>query len=114
MEWNSSWQANSHSGSQEIHCPWGNSRFITMSTRVKCIQSTWFFLPVSLRYILILSYHLHPDHPSGLFLSSFMTKVLCAFLISPVCATCSNLTVVAFYIGKFIYLFIYEVTDLFQ
>jgi hypothetical protein len=44
---------------------------------------------VRLSYILILSFHLRMGLPSSVFPSDFLTKMLCALLISPVCATCS-------------------------
>jgi len=47
------------------------------------------FTPISLRFFLILSSHLHLGLPSGLFLSGFPTKILYAFLLSSMRATCS-------------------------
>jgi hypothetical protein len=41
--------------------------------------------PISLRSILIWSSHLCLHLPPGLFTWSFLTSILCAFLISPVC-----------------------------
>jgi hypothetical protein len=46
------------------------------------------FLPISLRPIPILSSHVRLGLPSGLFLSDFPAKILCARLISPMHATC--------------------------
>jgi len=43
---------------------------------------------MSLNLILILSSHLRLGHPSGLFPSGFTTKILYAFLISPIRVTC--------------------------
>ena len=45
-------------------------------------------LPTSWRFTLILSSHLSFGLPSGLFLSGFPTKTLCAPLLSPIRATC--------------------------
>jgi len=42
---------------------------------------------ISLRYILILTSHLHTGHPSGLVASGFSTKILYAFLGSRMRAT---------------------------
>jgi hypothetical protein len=44
--------------------------------------------PISLRFILILSNHLHLGLPSGLFPSAFPTHILYAFLFYPIHATC--------------------------
>jgi hypothetical protein len=44
--------------------------------------------PISLRSILILSTHLPLGLPSGLFPSGYPTYILCAFLFSPIRATC--------------------------
>jgi len=53
----------------------------------KWIQST-FFHPISQRSIFILFSHLCLGLPSGLFPSGFPTKILYAFLICSMCATC--------------------------
>jgi hypothetical protein len=72
----------------------GARRFITVFTTAhhwflswaRWIHSTPSH-PISLRPILILSYHLRWGLPSGLFLSGFLTRILNAFLISPVRVT---------------------------
>jgi len=73
----------------------GIQRFITMFTRAchlsplraRWIQSTTSH-SISLKSILILSFHLWLHLPSGLFPSGFLTKILYAFLLSPICAIC--------------------------
>jgi len=49
--------------------------------------------PITLRSILILSSHIRLGLPSGLFHSRFATKILYAFLISAMRATCSAHTI---------------------
>jgi hypothetical protein len=44
--------------------------------------------PISIRYILIISFHLSLGLPSTLFLSGYPTKILYSLLFSPVGATC--------------------------
>jgi hypothetical protein len=51
-------------------------------------QSSPYHLFLSLRSIPILSSHLRPGLPSSLFPSGFSTKILYAFLFSPIRATC--------------------------
>jgi len=72
----------------------GTRRFITVFTRsshwclswARCIQSTTSH-PLSLRFILLLFSHLRLGFPSGHFPSGFPTKMLYAFIVSPVRAT---------------------------
>jgi len=52
-----------------------------------CIQSTPSH-PVFVRSILILSSHLLPSLPSGLFTTGLPTKILYAFLNCSLCAAC--------------------------
>jgi hypothetical protein len=68
---------------------WG---FIIMFTRALHWSLSWAkwlhtFHPISVRSIPILSPHLHLGLPLGLFSSGFLTKILYAFLISPIHAT---------------------------
>jgi len=70
-------------------------RLITVFTKachlplpwVRQTQST-FSYPISFRFILIVSSHLHLGLPSGFFLSDFPTTTLYAFLLFPTHATC--------------------------
>jgi hypothetical protein len=95
MEQSPSWEADGHSATQEITPFHGNRTFITVFTRARhwslfwtrWIQSTPSH-PITLRYILILSFHLRLDLPCGHFPSGFPTKILYAFLVSPMCITC--------------------------
>jgi hypothetical protein len=73
----------------------GTRNFITVFTgsgywslsRTRCIQPTP-FNPISLRSMLILSSHLRLGLPSGFFPSGLPIKILYAFLIPPIRATC--------------------------
>ena len=69
---------------------YGTWRFITAFTSVHHLSLSLASLiqslsphPSSWRYILILSCHLCPDLPSGLFASGFSTKTLCLHFSSP-------------------------------
>ena len=74
---------------------YGTRRSITALTSARhlslliarSVQSI-FLHPTSWRSILILSYHLHLDLPSGRFPSGLLTKNLYAPLMSPMHATC--------------------------
>jgi hypothetical protein len=64
---------------------WACYQFLSWST---WIQAT-FSNSVSFRFILMLCFHLHLDFPSdGLWPSFYLTKILCAFLITPMHAAC--------------------------
>jgi hypothetical protein len=83
-----SWETNRYLAGHKKFIFYGNWRFITGFTkawhlslsRVRWMQSTPSH-PISLRSILILSYHLRLVLPSGLFPSGFPIKILYAFLI---------------------------------
>jgi hypothetical protein len=88
MEQSPSLEANNYLASREIsRLLW---RLITVFTRTRhwslswarCIQSTLFH-PVSLRSIRMSSSHLRLGLPTGLFSSSFSTKILYSFLSPP-------------------------------
>ena len=73
----------------------GTRRFITALTTVRHLSLSWASPiqsinphPISWRSILILSTHLRPGFPSGLFPSGFPTKTLYTPLSSPIRATC--------------------------
>jgi hypothetical protein len=75
MEQRSSWEAYSSPASQKVsHLSWNPN------VHYRAHKSL-------LRSIFTSTYHMHLDLPSGLFPSSFPTKILYAFLISPACHT---------------------------
>jgi hypothetical protein len=90
-----SWEAASRSATQEFPTFYGTRMFITVFTRALHWSLSWARSiqsipphPISLRLILILSSHLRLDLLSDLFHSGFSTKILYAFLLSPMHATC--------------------------
>jgi len=92
MEQSPSWEANSHSSSQEIpHLLWDMKvhyrvcKSPPLARILSQMHPVHTLPPVSLRSILILSCHLRLDLPSGLFPLDFQTEILPAFLISYVC-----------------------------
>jgi hypothetical protein len=96
MEQNPSWEANSHSSSNEIfhllRVPNVHCRFHKHPPLVPILSQT---NPVhthltSLRFILRLSSHLRLRLPSGFFASGFQTKISYAFLMSPMRVTCPS------------------------
>jgi len=92
MEQIPSWQANSHSSSQEVPRIYGTLAVFTIARHwslswARCIYSTNFH-PILLTAILTLSVHLHIGFPHSLFPSHFLAKILFSFLNLPICATC--------------------------
>jgi len=94
MEQSPSWLANSHSASQEIIHLLRNLKVLYLVQNSLLLILSWAtwnqfttYNPTSQRSILILSSHLHLWLPSGLFPSSFLTKILYSFLISATYAT---------------------------
>jgi hypothetical protein len=76
---------------------YGTRRFITTFTRalhwsLSYARSIQLIPPhhMTVRSVLILSSHLCSGIPSGLYLSRFPTRILYAFLFSPMRATCSS------------------------
>jgi hypothetical protein len=62
---------------------------LALPCNLSCLNSVCASLPVFfLRFTLILAYHLYLGLQSGHFTSGILTKILCIYLISPVCATC--------------------------
>jgi len=96
IEQNPFWKLNRGSATHEIAAIYGTPNSITMSSQSrhltllldKRIHSTFSHL-ISLRSISLLYYHLFLGPLSGLFPSRFPTKILYAFLICPMRATCS-------------------------
>jgi hypothetical protein len=88
------WKADCHSACQKYPALWNpkvhyrvhKSSSLTLSW-ARCIQSTLSHR-ISLRFITILTSHLLPGLPSGLFPSGFPTKILYALLMSHMRATC--------------------------
>jgi len=85
----------SRAASQEILSPLWNPKVhyrvhnsAPLLTNLSHMHPVHNFPPFSLRSILILSSHLCLRLPSGLFRSVFPTKILYAFIISPMRATC--------------------------
>jgi hypothetical protein len=90
----STWEADSQSGSQEIPHFYGTRTFFTVFAKARYLSlfwPTWIqstnSRPISLRSILVLSSYLFLG---DVFPSSFPVKLLYAFLIPPMRATCST------------------------
>jgi len=56
------------------------------------LNSVYTLTPIFVRFIIMLSSHLHPGLSSGFLLFSFLTKIFYAFLISSLCAACPTQT----------------------
>ena len=73
---------------------YGTRRYITVFTSARHLSLSWANsiqsppLPLLRRSILILTCHLRPGLPSGLFNSGFPTRTLCTPLPYPIHATC--------------------------
>jgi hypothetical protein len=94
MEHSPSWESNSHSTSQEIprflryqnirYCFHKNPRLVPILSQMHLVHT---FPHILLRSSLILFCHILLGFPSCLSPSRFPTKILYAFLISPIHAT---------------------------
>jgi hypothetical protein len=85
-------RTNNCSASQEILCFYETKRFVTIFTRAWQWTESWAtwnqFIPLQtifLRSSLILSSYPYLHLLNGLFLRNFLTKILYAFLIYPMC-----------------------------
>ena len=58
---------------------------------------------IPLHFLLILSFHLRPDIPSGLFLSDFPTKIRYAPVLCPIRVTCPTHLILLHFITRIIY-----------
>jgi hypothetical protein len=91
-----SWEANSHSASQEIPAFYVTWRFITVFTTARhqsLSWSTWIQSTHSSRFCMIhfnIIIPLRPGLPCDSFLQVFL-PILCAFLVSAMRATCLEL-----------------------
>jgi hypothetical protein len=98
MEQRTAWEANSRSTGLEIpRLFYQTQMFITVYTSARHQYLTWARWiqsrpshPISSRSILILSSYLRLGPPSDLFPPDSPTKILYAFLMFPLCSTCSG------------------------
>jgi len=97
--WAKSMLTDCRSASQKISFLYGTRKFITVFKKARywtLSSASWIhfapLIPISLRSILTLPSHLHLHLPSGLFPWSFLIKILYAFLISPMHATCPTIS----------------------
>jgi len=96
MEQSPSWAADSYSATWKFLAFYGTQNFIIVFTRNRNCSLSWTrFIhstpsqPISLRSTRILSSHVYLGLPSCLFPSGFQTKIIYAFIISPMRAACS-------------------------
>jgi hypothetical protein len=89
MKQSPSWGISS-TANQEILCLYGMWNFTTMFTKgiLSQMDPVHILTPYYIRSILILPFHLYLHLPSSLFPLCFLTKILYAIHITPMCATC--------------------------